>query len=115
MIAVEDNSTVMKAGAEALLGSGGTRSNTSSSLGRCVSVSSYLEAVGVLACHKAGVNPTCLTPHVPAIRQMAPLLVTGEGVATAAAAAPEGGPREDSSSSSDVAVHSGELRALVDA
>jgi len=72
LIAVEDNSTVMNAGAEALLGSGGGRYGGRS--GRCVTVSSYLEAVGVLACHKAGVNLACLTPDVPSIRQMAVLL-----------------------------------------
>ena len=95
---------MMKAGAEALIGGGG-----SSSLDRCVSVSSYLEAVGVLACHKAGVNPACLTPRVPAIRQMAPLPAAKEGTASAAA------PEVDSSRDSGVAVHSQELRALVDA
>ncbi len=70
----------MKAGAEALLGRDGGRS------ARCVKVSSYLEAVGVLACHKAGVNPACLTPDVPGIRQMAPttpLHATTEGAAAA--------------------------------
>ena len=103
---------MMKAGAEALIGGGGggsSSSSSSSSLDRCVSVSSYLEAVGVLACHKAGVNPACLTPRVPAIRQMAPLPAAKEGTASAAA------PEVDSSRDSGVAVHSQELRALVDA
>lgn len=100
----------MKAGASAMLGS-------SSSLDRCVSVSSYLEAVGVLACHKAGVNPACLTPHVSAIRQMAPLTAAIEAIeGVASAAVPQvGGSGEDGSSDADVAVHSNELRSLVDA
>lgn len=63
LVAVEDNSTVMKAEAKTLLGRG-------SSTSRYVTVSSYLEAVGVLAAHRAGVNPACLTAQVPTIRQM---------------------------------------------
>lgn len=63
LVAVEDNTTVMKAEAKTLLGRG-------SSTSRCVTVSSYLEAVGVLAAHRAGVNPACLTAHVPSIRKM---------------------------------------------
>ena len=77
MIAVEDNSTVMRAGAGALLGGG-------RSADRCVTVLSYLEALGVVAAHKAGVNPACLTTNVPAIRQMLPMeaaLLEGEAVA----------------------------------
>lgn len=66
LVAVDDNSTVMKAGAGALLGDSGSSE-------RCVTVSSYLEAVGVLAAHKSGVNPACLTTNVPAVREMLPL------------------------------------------
>lgn len=74
LVAVEDNTTVMKAEAKTLLGRG-------SSTSRCVTVSSYLEAVGVLAAHRAGVNPACLTAHVPSIRQMpkGPLSTSGDG------------------------------------
>lgn len=65
----------MNARAGVLLGDG------TSSAGRYVAVSSYLEAVGVLAAHKAGVNPACLTTDVPAVRQMPPrskgALITG--------------------------------------
>lgn len=43
------------------------------SANRCVTVSSYLEALGVVAAHKAGVNPACLTTDVPAIRQLLPV------------------------------------------
>lgn len=53
----------MEAGAAGLLA-------RHSSASRCVTVSSYLEAVGVLAAHKAGVNPACLTTDVPAVRRM---------------------------------------------
>lgn len=63
LVAVEDNITVMKAGAKDVL-------RCHSSSGRCVTVSSYLEAVGVLAAHKAGVNPACLTVDVPAVRKL---------------------------------------------
>lgn len=72
LIAVEDNSTVMRAGAGALL-SGGRSAD------RCVTVSSYLEALGVVAAHKAGVNPACLTTDVPAIRQMLPVEAVRRG------------------------------------
>ncbi|CAN0533732.1 unnamed protein product, partial [Ectocarpus sp. 12 AP-2014] len=103
LIAVEDNATVMKADAGALLGSSSSVSD------RCVTVSSYLEAVGVLACHKAGVNPTCLTPEVPAIRRMppAPAAATEGDVAAA--------PGGEGSSVGVEEVHSERLRALVDA
>eukprot|EP00904_Undaria_pinnatifida_P007386 jgi/Undpi1/3778/HiC_scaffold_16.g07147.m1 len=72
LIAVEDNETVMKAGAGALLGG-------SKSADRCVTVSSYLEALGVVAAHKAGVNPACLTTDMPAIKKMLPLEAAREG------------------------------------
>lgn len=56
----------MRASAKALLG-GGAGSD------RCVTVSSYLEAVGVLVAHKAGVNPACLTADVTTVREMSPM------------------------------------------
>lgn len=114
---------MMKAGAEALLGSGGGRGGGRA--GRCVTVSSYLEAVGVLACHKAGVNPACLTPDVPGIRQMVPktpvsLHATTEGAAAAGDAGDgcgSGGERgeEDNSSGSTETDPSRAVLALVDA
>lgn len=79
MIAVEENSTVMRAGAGALLGGG-------RSADRCVTVSSYLEALGVVAAHKAGVNPACLTTDVPAIRQLLPVEAARRGGEEVAAA-----------------------------
>lgn len=105
LIAVEDNATVMKAHAGALLGG----SSSSSVSDRCMTVSSYLEAVGVLACHKAGVNPTCLTPEVPAIRRMppAPAAATEGDVAAA--------PGGEGRSVGEKEVHSERLHALVDA
>ncbi|CAM9600977.1 unnamed protein product, partial [Ectocarpus sp. 6 AP-2014] len=105
LIAVEDNATVMKAGARALLGSSGSNSVSD----RYVTVSSYLEAVGVLACHKAGVNPTCLTPELPAIRRLppAPAAATEGDVAAA--------PGGEGRSVGLEEVHSERLRALVDA
>jgi hypothetical protein len=33
-------------------------------------VGSYMEAIGLMAAHKAGVNPACLTPHVRSIRDL---------------------------------------------
>lgn len=63
LIAVEENTTVMRAKAGDLLGNG-------KGAGRWVTVSSYLEAVGVLVAHKAGVNPACLTTHVSPARKM---------------------------------------------
>ena len=102
----------MKAGANALLGSNSSSSSSSSSLDRCVSVSSYLEAVGILACHKAGVNPACLTPDVAAIHQMAALPAASESVANDAASGVVG---VVEGSSRDAAAHSQELRSLVDA
>lgn len=83
LIAVEDNTTVMRAAPGALLGDGASSE-------RCVTVSSYLEAVGVLAAHKAGVNPACLTTDVPAIRQMLPVEGAGEGVGEGVVANLEG-------------------------
>ena len=38
--------------------------------GRIVRVRSYLEAMGFLAAHKAGLNPGALTPHVSSIREL---------------------------------------------
>lgn len=110
MVAVEDNATVMKAGPEALLGSGGDGGGGRSS-GRCVTVSSYLEAVGVLACHKAGINPVCLTPEEAPIRQMPPIPVALEGKVAAAAVVREEGTEKDSRS--DVAVQSQKSRSAV--
>ena len=35
-----------------------------------VVVRSYMEAVGLMAAHKAGVNPACLTTEVASIRDL---------------------------------------------
>ena len=35
-----------------------------------VVVRSYMEALGLLAAHKAGVNPACLTPEITPIRDL---------------------------------------------
>lgn len=108
LVAVEDNTTVMNARAGALL-------DGTSGSGRCVTVSSYLEAVGVLACHKAGVNPACLTPDVPAIREMPPKPVTAEDADVGGAGGAADVGEEGRKSSTGVAVHAEGLRALVDA
>mmetsp|Transcript_16391 Transcript_16391/g.37424 ORF Transcript_16391/g.37424 Transcript_16391/m.37424 type:complete len:99 (-) Transcript_16391:36-332(-) len=57
IIAVEDNKTKMKAEPENLQID-------------CVRVGSYLEAIGMLAAHRAGVNPVSLTAHVPSIAKL---------------------------------------------
>jgi Protein of unknown function (DUF3326) len=72
IIGVTDNTTVMKASAEALSIGTSSSSSSSSSSSNSVTVRSYLEAVGLLAAHKAGINPCCLTAHVPAIQQLRP-------------------------------------------
>lgn len=98
LVAVEDNASVMKAGPGALLGSSnGSGSGGLRSSNRYMTVSSYLEAVGVLACHKAGVNPVCLTPEEAPIRQMPP--TPAVALEAAAAAAARGGVAEDAGSS----------------
>ena len=61
----------MQAIANDLLGGG-------ASANRCVTVYSYLEALGVLAAHKAGVNPACLTHHIPGIRPLLPSVAAVE-------------------------------------
>ncbi|KAG5189307.1 hypothetical protein JKP88DRAFT_22068, partial [Tribonema minus] len=58
LVGVEDNATVMRASGADLRMHGH------------VTVRSYLEAVGLLAAHKAGINPACLTPDVPPIRRL---------------------------------------------
>ncbi|CAM9784634.1 unnamed protein product [Scytosiphon promiscuus] len=110
LVAVEDNATVMDARAGALLG--GTSGSD-----RCVTVSSYLEAVGVLACHKAGVNPACLTPDVPAIREMPPkpMPAASVGVGIEESSSVDAAEEEGGQTSSSVAMHAEGLRTLVDA
>lgn len=71
---MEENTTVMRASAEDLLGGGGA------SVNRCVTVTSYLEALGVMAAHKAGVNPTCLTDSIPGVRPMSTTTAVATGV-----------------------------------
>ena len=33
-------------------------------------VRSYMEALGLIAAHKAGVNPACLTPEITPMREL---------------------------------------------
>jgi hypothetical protein len=63
---VEENTTEMKATPERLFAPRLWEE------GRIVRVRSYLEAMGFLAAHKAGLNPGALTPNVAPIRQLAP-------------------------------------------
>ena len=35
-----------------------------------VLVRSYMEALGLIAAHKAGINPACLTPEITPIRDL---------------------------------------------
>lgn len=62
---------MMKASAQDLF-RGDDPTTTTTTAGRCVTVASYLEAVGLLAAHKAGVNPACLTANIPPIRKLPP-------------------------------------------
>jgi hypothetical protein len=39
---------------------------------RALTVRSYLEAIGVLVAHRAGIHPTALTSNVAQIREFAP-------------------------------------------
>lgn len=46
---------------------------TATALGmRAIAVNSYLEAIGVLACDRAGINPLALHPHLPPIQPFMP-------------------------------------------
>ena len=58
VIAVEENQCALDVSPDALRAEG------------IVLVRSYAEALGVLAAHKAGVNPACLTPNVASIREL---------------------------------------------
>jgi hypothetical protein len=62
--AVEENSTEMKAFPDRLFPCRLWEQ------GRIVRVRSYLEAMGFLAAHKAGLNPGALTPNVASIREL---------------------------------------------
>lgn len=64
LVAVEENSTEMKAFPERLF------PPQLWEQGRIVRVRSYLEAMGFVAAHKAGLNPGALTPNVASIRQL---------------------------------------------
>jgi len=61
LIAVEENETLMKATPEELL-------PRQMAAGRVVRVKTYLEAMGLLAAHRAGLNPAALTAKVPRVR-----------------------------------------------
>lgn len=58
VVAVEENACALEVTAERLRMDG------------VVVVRSYMEALGLLAAHKAGVNPACLTPHITPIREL---------------------------------------------
>ncbi len=58
VVAVEENTSALRVTAEALEAKG------------IVVVRSYMEAVGLLAAHKAGVNPACLTANIASIRDL---------------------------------------------
>jgi hypothetical protein len=58
VVAVEENTCALDVSAAALRASG------------VVVVKNYMEALGLLAAHKAGVNPACLTTDVASIREL---------------------------------------------
>lgn len=58
VVAVEENTCALDVTAERLSAPGVVR------------VRSYMEAIGLLAAHKAGVNPACLTREVASIREL---------------------------------------------
>ena len=59
VVAVEENRCALDVSAERLRVDG-----------RVTVVRSYAEALGVLAAHKAGVNPACLFSEMPSIREL---------------------------------------------
>ena len=59
VIAVEENKCCLDVSAESLQEKG------------VLVVRSYMEAIGLIAAHKAGVNPSCLTTDVASIRDLA--------------------------------------------
>ena len=59
VIAVEENACALEVSPDALRAKG------------IHVVRSYGEAIGLLAAHKAGVNPACLTTDVASIRELA--------------------------------------------
>lgn len=73
VVAVEENSCALDVTAAALQAQG------------VVVVRSYMEAIGLLAAHKAGVNPSCLTDQIASIREFE--LSTGTASTSAVEAA----------------------------
>lgn len=61
LVAVEENETLMRAWPEDLF-------PRQLAAGRVVRARSYLEAMGILAAHRAGLNLAALTPSVPGVR-----------------------------------------------
>ena len=57
-VAVEENTSCLDVSPEALNADG------------IITVRSYMEALGLLAAHKAGVNPACLTADIASIRDL---------------------------------------------
>ena len=66
VVAVEENTCALDVSAAALRASG------------VVVVKNYMEALGLLAAHKAGVNPACLTTDVASIRELSVDDVAGD-------------------------------------
>ena len=58
VLAVEENTCALEVRADALQMEG------------VVLVRSYMEALGLIAAHKAGINPACLTPEITPIRDL---------------------------------------------
>lgn len=58
MVAVEENTCTLEVSPAALRAKG------------ILVVRSYMEALGLLAAHKAGVHAACLTPNLPSIREL---------------------------------------------
>lgn len=59
IVAVEENTSAMDMPPEAVAGPG-----------EIVRVRSYMEAIGLLAAHRAGVNAACLTTNIAPMRDL---------------------------------------------
>ena len=74
VIGVEENACALDVSAARLQGEAGGADGAADAAGSrpsgVVVVRSYMEALGLLAAHKAGVNPACLTADVASIRDL---------------------------------------------
>ena len=74
VIGVEENACALDVSAARLQGEAGGAAGAADAAGSrpsgVVVVRSYMEALGLLAAHKAGVNPACLTADVASIRDL---------------------------------------------